>query len=412
MKINFYIHWLIVLFLAAVLPCVCNATGLDKEIEQSYVDSDYATTVKLLEQKMHQLKEKAPAGYRGTFQNMYMNKLLLAHIYAWKLNEPERSLKIYEEVIQLKKTRKERIKMPAIELLYIAELYEAKNDLQGAEKYYIELVKELSDLKEREHDDVSIILADELIKFAKYQTDSIRLKNGGEQLLEKLKLSSLMLHRIAPFFSMVLVPTARYEASVAMKTDLSSYIKHSPTNISSMVFGYMLLLNAAGGSVDESSEKAMEAYLSKYPQGYFSLSLRYLLYKFYEESGQKQKAEKLMAELESIARKRGMELIVGPDKHFSSPEKTWETYKKALMEGDIELAMECHVPGDKKYREIFSVLGKDKMKKMAEELNPIEKIISDTRSTKYRIKRKMDGKDITFYLYFSNINGEWKIAQY
>ena len=70
------------------------------------------------------------------------------------------------------------------------------------------------------------------------------------------------------------------------------------------------------------------------------------------------------------------------------------------------------IEDDKKYREIFSVLGKDKMKKMAEEMNPIEKIISDNRSTKYRIKRKMDRKDITFYLYFSNINGEWKIAQY
>ena len=179
-----------------------------------------------------------------------------------------------------------------------------------------------------------------------------------------------------------------------------------------MVFGYMLLLNAAGGSVDESSEKAMEAYLSKYPQGYFSLSLRYLLYKFYEESGQKQKAEKLMAELESIAQKRKMDLIVDPDKRFSSPEKTWETYKKALIEGNMDLAMECHIPGHNKYREIFSVLGKDEMKKMAIKMKPIGKITFDEMRAKYRITRDHEGNEITYYIYFSNINGEWKIAQY
>jgi hypothetical protein len=65
---------------------------------------------------------------------VYCRKILLAHIYAWKLNETERALKIYEEVIQLKKVRKERIRIPALELLYVAELYEAKNDFKMAEK--------------------------------------------------------------------------------------------------------------------------------------------------------------------------------------------------------------------------------------------------------------------------------------
>jgi hypothetical protein len=391
---------------------VCNATGLDKEIERSYINSDYAATAKLLEKKIDHLKEKAPAGHRGIFQEIYMNKLLLAHIYAWKLAEPERSLKIYEVLIQLKRSQKERIKIPPLEFLYIAELYEVKNDLPRAEKHYQVLLEELSDLKEREHDDVSVIMFDELTIFVKYQIDGIRLKHNGEKLLKKLKLSSLMIHNIAPFLSMGLVPTARYEAPVAMKTDLPSYIKQSTTNISSMVFGYTLLLNAAGGSVDESSEKAMEAYLSKYPEGYFSLSLRYLFYKFYQESAQKQKADKLLAELESIAQKRKMELIVGPDKRFSSPEKTWETYKKALIAGDLDLAMECHIPGNNKYRGIFSVLGKDEMKKMAKKMNPIGKITLDEMRAKYRITRDHEGNEITYYIYFSNINGEWKIEQY
>ncbi len=188
MKINFYNHWLIVLFLTAVLPCVCNAKGLDKEIERSYINSDYAATAKLIEEKINQLKEKTPAGHRGIFQDIYMNKLLLAHIYAWKLEKPERSLKIYEELIQLKRTQKERIKIPPLEFLYTAELYEVKDDLPRAEKHYQALLEELSDLKEREHDDFSVIMFDELIKFVKYQIDGIRLKHNRAQLLNKLKL--------------------------------------------------------------------------------------------------------------------------------------------------------------------------------------------------------------------------------
>jgi hypothetical protein len=112
---------------------------------------------------------------------------------------------------------------------------------------------------------------------------------------------------MALFFSIALAPAARYETIAAMKTDLSTYIQQSTSDISSMAFDYGLLFQAAGVSVDKSSEKAMKAYLSKYPESYFSLSLRYLFFKFYQESGQNQKADKILAELDNIARKRGME---------------------------------------------------------------------------------------------------------
>ena len=94
MKIKFCFHLLILLFLTAALTSTCNATSLDREIQESYINSDFATTAKLIENKIHRFKEKAPAGHRGTFQNIYMSKLLLAHIYAWKLNKPDKSLNI------------------------------------------------------------------------------------------------------------------------------------------------------------------------------------------------------------------------------------------------------------------------------------------------------------------------------
>jgi hypothetical protein len=119
-----------------------------------------------------------------------------------------------------------------------------------------------------------------------------------------------------------------------------------------------------------------------------------------------------LAELDNIARKRGIELIVRADKRFSSPEKTWQTYRHALMAGDLDLALDCHVPNNNKYREIFKVMGKDKMKKMAEEMNLIGRITLDQMRAKYRITRNEKGNEISYYIYFSNINGEWKIVQY
>ena len=410
MKIVLSISLLFVLLFSPGMSFRCSAENIDQEIESSYISSDFATSAKLLQQKISQLEAKLTPGHRSTLQDIYMSKLLLAHIYAWKLQKPEKALEIYKELIQLNKNGKR--KMPALELLYTAELYAVKNNLQEAEKYYQLFMKDLSELKEREHDNISIMFADELTKFTKYQIDGIRLKIGGELLLKKLKLSSALTPDTVLFLSMVLVPASRYETLVVTKADLTNHIKQSTANISSMVFDYTLLLKAAGGSVDKSSEEAMKAYLSKFPESYFSLSLRYLFFKFYQESGQNQKADMLLAELDNIARKRGMELIVNPDKRFSSPEKTWKTYRRTLMAGDLDLALECHISNNNKYREIFKVMGKDKLKEMAEKMNPIGKITLDNMRAKYRITRNQEGNEITYYIYFSNINGEWKIVQY
>jgi len=412
MKIVLSVSLLFVLLFSPPMAFRCNAENIDKEIERSYINSEYAESAKLLEQKISLLKGKLTTGHRSTSQDIYMNQLLLAYIYAWKLQKPEKSLKIYSELIQSNKSGKEKRKIPALELLYTAELYAVKNNFQEAEKYYQMLIKDLSGLKERERDDLSIIIADELIKFTKYQIDGIRLKIGGEHLLKKLKLTSTLNPNMALFFSMALFPAARYETLSVSKTDLTTYIQQSSASISSMVFNYGLLLQAAAGSVDESSEKAMEAYLSKYPDGYFSLSLGYLFFKFYRESDQKKKADILLAELDNIARKRGMKLIVNPDKRFSSPERTWETYKRALMAGDLDLALECHVFNDAKYKKTFDLMGKEKLKKMAEKMNPIGKITMNDMRAKYRIRRNQKGNEISYYIYFSNVNGEWKIVQY
>jgi hypothetical protein len=99
-----------------------------------------------------------------------------------------------------------------------------------------------------------------------------------------------------------------------------------------------------------------------------------------------------------------------PDPTFSTPENTWAYYKKMLIEGEVEKALACHQPDSAEdYREIYKALGKDKTAKMVREMNEIEQITIDGQSAKYRLRREIDGELITFYVYFDNLFGEWKI---
>ncbi len=211
---------------------------------------------------------------------------------------------------------------------------------------------------------------------------------------------------------MFFVPTTEYDFPLDGKVDIAHLIKQRPTDLASMIQDYALVLSVSAGSVNESSEEAMEAYLSKYPESYYSLSLRYLFYKFYKENGETKRAERFEKELKRIADKRGMKIIIGPDRRFSSPEKTWETYRSAIKAGDIDTMMECYVPGTWQEREISAHLGTEKMREIGEKMGNIGKIIAGETEAKYRIRRMENDKEITYYIHFHNVDGEWKMREF
>ena len=407
---------LIILLLFVIFGSLSHSATTDQEVAKSYIATDYETTARILEQQLKEQKEKASKGERSEYGNLYKKCLLLSHLYAWRLNKPDIALLKYQELNELRQSYKEAIKFPPFEVLYIAEIYETKNEYVKAKEYYQYLLKELIAFQEKENDDVSTLICEDLIKFVKYQIDGVHLKDrtekGYKPLLTKLKLSSQFTNHIFPFIAVSLVPTAEFVFSDDKPINLDDRIRQSLTDLSSMILNYGLILNASASTVDESSEKAMEAYLSKYPESYYSLQLRYLFYKFYKESGQKKKAEKLAKDLEKIASKREMRLIIGPDKMFSSPEKTWETYRNALIAGDIDLALECYVPGEWKDRKIFTLLGKEKMKEIGRSMGNIHEVKASETMAEYMIIRKESGKEYSYAIRFQNIDGEWKLYEF
>ena len=105
-----------------------------------------------------------------------------------------------------------------------------------------------------------------------------------------------------------------------------------------------------------------------------------------------------------------------PDRRLSSPEQTYELYKKAFINCDLNLVLKCITPRMRDlHQEMFKKMSADKLRQIGEGMSSIEKIEAENGSSKYRIKRKEEhnGKayDITYHIYFANMLGEWRIDQ-
>ncbi|MBI3755075.1 MAG: hypothetical protein HY265_02800 [Deltaproteobacteria bacterium] len=399
--------------------------SLDNDIAEAYRKADYAAAAQLIELQIERLKERIAKGEKGNPSELYSKYLLLAHVYAWKLNKTEEALKQYQKATESKQSGEQLKRMPPVEFIFLAELYERKGDISKAREYYQNLLNELVVRKESEHDDMSSIINEELTNLVKYQIDSIDLKENAKKdfkpLLSKLKLTATPAQTpVYQMLPLVLGPAVMIEIGVIEttgaltdKNDLANYIKQSQTNISSMAMNYMLILNVSASSVTESSEKAMQAYLAKYPESYYSLLLRQMFYKFYKENMQDEKAKQLLTEIKNIAQKRKMEIITEPDKRFATPEATWKTYKNALMQGNLEEAMECFAPGEGTiHKQTYAALGKDKMKEIGKDMGDIIRVRGDERMAVYQILRKEKGQNYSYEVRFYNIGGEWKLGRF
>jgi tetratricopeptide (TPR) repeat protein len=394
-------------------PLQSGANISDQEIAESYLKADYAATAKLLEKRIEQLRKNNASGEKISFTQLHQNKLMLAHIYAWKLNQLDTALPEYQKLAEIRASAQELAKYPPIELIFIAEIYKNKHDFIKAKECYEHFIEKSIALDKQEGDDFGIMITDGLMTFVKYQIDDINFRNNPDkkdkQQLKKMKLSVMSSPLLAQFMVMYLLSPPDMYSHDYGKSDFANSIQHGPDNIYSMIHNYGLVVNSAASSVNEASEKAMNAYLAKFPDSYYSLSLQCLFYKFYKSTEQNKKADQLLAQLHSIASKRGIELIIDPDIRFSSPEQTWKTYRTALAKDDMETVKECYVPGERKHLQVLNVLGKDKTREIGKEMDDIRRVAGSDNSAKYIIRRKQNGAWIAYEIRFQNVDGEWKM---
>jgi hypothetical protein len=95
----------------------------------------------------------------------------------------------------------------------------------------------------------------------------------------------------------------------------------------------------------------------------------------------------------------------------------WNGMKRALIDGDIQRALEYQLPVFRdKYESIYNFLG-IKLSALGEQMQDIGLVFAEGNRAKYRIRRdhSIEGKvtTVTYYIYFSKDgDGLWKIERY
>jgi hypothetical protein len=98
--------------------------------------------------------------------------------------------------------------------------------------------------------------------------------------------------------------------------------------------------------------------------------------------------------------------------NLSSPEVTWNEFKKAIVEGNYDMALECCCPGETKKINRYKKLGSVKTSRIFRAIKSIEKVYQDEETAKYMLHRDIKGKNFTTYISFAKIDNQWKINKY
>lgn len=100
-----------------------------------------------------------------------------------------------------------------------------------------------------------------------------------------------------------------------------------------------------------------------------------------------------------------------PDARLSSPEKTWQTYKQALIAGDFDLVAKCFIPESGEIA-FYKKMGKERSKKAALDMKQIEQIANDGQIADYKAHQIVEGENVTFGISFVNVLGEWRLKDF
>ena len=112
--------------------------------------------------------------------------------------------------------------------------------------------------------------------------------------------------------------------------------------------------------------------------------------------------------------------LMAKSEKYATPEKTWETYKEAIMRGDLEAALDCfteYVRDFERKRHYDRVIGAKGMQKMIKPIKKIELVrsyIADQHGLhlpkEYKeYKIVTENGPVNTLILFVKISGEWKI---
>ena len=98
--------------------------------------------------------------------------------------------------------------------------------------------------------------------------------------------------------------------------------------------------------------------------------------------------------------------------NLSSPEATWNEFKKAIVGGNYDMALKCCCPEESKKVSRYKRLGSVKTNRIFRTMKSIEKVYQNEETAKYMLHRDVKGRNFTTYISFAKIENQWKINKY
>jgi HEAT repeat protein len=371
--------------------------------------------------RFEKLYASHPAGFRSSFNQISVIRSTLASYYRWKVKDPEKAIIEYTKVISIleKYEREERATMPY--WFALGEVYEkdVKNYQKALDCY--KKVSGLLGVKNKKYQDEEI--------FGKWFSDWVSFLQERISVIQ-MKKQQTFSHRILKypnveysyFFALggPVLPVMFIDDEDVLNSGREYYSVETvdklyarcPDSYQVMLFGIALFRQFLKDNMVDKAIMLSEKLIKYYPYDLNMLMLQFEVADIYKAQNSSQKYKETIDRALKVAKSMSIEMVLGSDPRFSSPEKTWKLLVESLKKRDLNTVVECFSPtSQQKYREMFTLL-KEHLDEIASDMRKFTVVKKEADRAEYEILRTEKGEQISNGIYFVNILGEWKIEQF
>ena len=390
---------------------------LFKEQQYAQALSVYDETLKETEK----LYAERPDRFKSGLNHLLDIHLQLAGYYRWKEHDPKKALVEYDALLQnLDQSNSGDSRIGAIWFL-MGEIYEKElKQYEKARSCYQKIVEQLKSRDVKGEEALFMKGTIDWYAFLVDKIDVLYLQKSRHFPPRTMKYPSIEYSIFLSFFAEAMAfstlsfidedfmnDAPDYYSLEAMNELMAKY----PTSYQMMFFGISLFQKFLEENEIDKAVVVADKVSAVYPHDYPAVMLQFQVADIYKQEN-KSKSKAATKKGLKMAKALNIDMVLGTDERFSGPEKTWRVFKTALGNKDIDEAVSCFSPSSQdRYRELFTAM-KDNLDKMAADMKPIDKVQEEEDRAKFRIHRTQNGHEITYYIYFVNILGEWKIDRF
>ena len=361
-----------------------------------------------------------PQQFKSYFNKITSIRIILADYYRWKVKDINKAIEQYDKLIATLKNFGSDSKALVPYFFALAEIYEKDvKDYDKAVECYKEVLKPFVGPKNIKPDEK--VLAEWFLDWVNFRIERIKVMELKQQpafTRRTLKYPNLGYVTLSMLGAYLIGPPETFvdedifnPGSAPQGPDIfDKFYERYPGSFKTMFMGLALFHQLLKDKPDIAIVVA-EKIIRSYPDDLNTVMLCLEVADLYKSQQNMKKYKEYLEKGRKAATALNVELAIGPDPRFATPEDTWRLMVESLKKDDIDTAAACFsLHSSEKYRQIFTEISN--VKEIAADMGPIQKITMDAESAKYRILRKQNGQEITYFIYFVNILGEWKIEDF